>query len=188
MIKKYSHHAIHGTVLDGKENILKRDFHVETINRKLCTDITYIHVQKDGWTYLATVMDLCGRKIIGYVYGTPMTAELAVEAVKNACLNVRRTEGIILRSDLGGQYTSQTFENFLTFKGIPHSYSRKENPYDNSCIEAFRSVLKKEEIYLHIYQDSKEVRGAIFEYIEGWYNRKRIHSSIGYMAPRQKEA
>ena len=67
-------------------------------------------------------------------------------------------------------------------------YSRKGNPYDNACIEVFHSVLKKKEIYLHIYQDSKEARGAIFEYIEGWYNRKRIHSSIGYMTPRQKEA
>ncbi len=93
-----------------------------------------------------------------------MTAELAVQAVKNACLNVKETEGIIL-----------------------HSFSRKGNPYDNACIESFHSVLKKEEIYLHTYQDSAEARRAIFEYIEGWYNRKRIHSSIGYLTPQQKE-
>ena len=104
-----------------------------------------------------------------------MTAELAVEAVKNACLNVRDTEGIILHSDLGSQYTSQ------------HSFSRKGNPYDNACMESFHSVLKKEEIYLYTYQDAREVRRAIFEYIEGWYNRKRIHSSIGYITPQQKE-
>ncbi len=91
----------HGSVPDDKENILNRDFGTETVNKKWCTDITYIHVQKEGWTYLASVMDLCSRKIIGYAYGTSMTAELAVKAVKNACLNVRDTKGIILHSDLG---------------------------------------------------------------------------------------
>lgn len=132
-------------------------------------------------------MDLCSRKIIGYAYGTSMTAELAIEAVKNACLNVRETKGIILHSDLGSQYTSQSFERILKSREILHSFSRKGNPYDNACIESFHSVLKKEEIYLHNYQDSKEARRAIFEYIEGWYNRKRIHSAIGYMTPQQKE-
>ena len=132
-------------------------------------------------------MDLCSRKIIGYAYGMSMTAELAVEAVKNAYLNVRDTEGIILYSDLGSPYTSQAFEKYLESKGIHHSFSRKGNPYDNACMESFHSVLKKEEIYLHTYQDAGEVCRAIFEYIEGWYNRKRIHSAIGYITPQQKE-
>lgn len=144
-------------------------------------------MKEEGWTYPASVMDLCSRKIIEYAYGTSMTADLAVHAVKNACLNVKDTEGIILHGDLGSQYTSQVFENYLTSKEILYSYSRKGNPYDNACIESFHSVLKKEEIYLHAYQDSAEARRAIFEYIEGWYNRKRIHSSIGYMTPQQKE-
>ena len=96
-------------------------------------------------------------------------------------------QGIILHSDPGSQYTSQVFEDCLNRKGIQHSFSRKGNPYDNACMESFHSVLKKEEIYLHTYQDSKEARRAIFEYIEGWYNRKRIHSSIGYLTPQQKE-
>ena len=114
-------------------------FEAKAIHQKWCTDIPYIHVQKEGWTYLASVMDLCSRKIIGYAYGISMTVELAVEAVKNA------------------------------------------------CIESFHSVMKKEDIYLHTYQDFREARRAIFEYIEGWYNRKRIHSAIGYMTPQQKE-
>ena len=167
VVKKYNHHANHGAVPDNKENILKRDFETDTVNQKWCTDITYIHVQKEGWTYLASVMDLCSRKIIGYAYGTSMTAELAVEAVKNACLNVADTEGIILHSDLGSQYTSMAFEGYLYGKGMRHSFSRKGNPYDNACIESFHSVLKKEEIYLHTYRDFKEARRAIFEYIEG---------------------
>ena len=187
VVKKYNHHANYGTIPNGKVNILKRDFQADTIHQKWCTDITYIHVQKEGWTYLASVMDLCSRKIIGYAYGTSMTADLAVKAVENACLNVRDTKGIILHSDLGSQYTSQAFEDCLARKEILHSFSRKGNPYDNACMESFHSVLKKEEIYLHTYQDSKEARRAIFEYIEGWYNRKRIHSSIGYLTPQQKE-
>ena len=185
--KKYKHHASHGAIPNGKVNILKRNFEANTINQKWCTDITYIHVQKEGWTYLASVMDLCSRKIIGYAYGTAMTAELAVKAEENACLNVRDTKGILLHSDLGSQYTRQVFEDCLSSKGIRHSYSRKGNPYDNACIESFHSVLKKEEIYLHTYQDTKEARRAIFEYIEGWYNRKRIQSAIGYITPQQKE-
>ncbi len=187
VVKKYNHHANHGSIPDDKKNILGRDFGTDTINQKWCTDITYIHVQKEGWTCLASVMDLCSRKITGYAYGTSMTTEPAVKAVENACLNVRNTEGLILHSDPGSQYTSQAFEDCLNRKGILHSFSRKGNPYDNACIEAFHSVLKKEEIYLHTYQDSKEARRAIFEYIEGWYNRKRIHSAIGYMTPQQKE-
>ena len=108
---------------DDKENILKRNFEAASINQKWCTDITYIYVLKEGWTYLAAVMDLC---------------------------------------------------------------SRKGNPYDNACIESFHAVLKKEEIYLHTYQNFKEARGAVFEYIESWYNRKRIHSAVNYMTPQQK--
>lgn len=95
----------------------------------------YIHVLKEGWTYLASVMDLCSRKIIGYDYGTSMTADLAVQAVKNACLNVKDTERIILHSDLGSQYISQAFEGYLSSKKIRHSFSRKGNPYDNAWIQ-----------------------------------------------------
>jgi len=150
VVKKYNHHANHGTVADDKVNILKRNLGAETINRKWCTDITYIHVLKEGWTYLSAVMDLGSRKIIGYAYSKSMTADLAVEVVKNACLNVRDTRGILLHSDLGSQYTSQAFESFLSSMGILHSFSRKGNPYDNACIESFYSVLKREEIYLWI--------------------------------------
>ena len=86
-----------------------------------------------------------------------------------------------------GTPCSIKLEKYLVSKGILHSFSRKGNSYDNACIESFHSVLKKEEIYLHTYQDSAEARRAIFKYIEGWYNRKRIHSSIGYLTPQQKE-
>lgn len=187
VIKKYNHHANYGKIPNDKENILSRNFSATTINEKWVTDITYVYVQKEGWTYLASVMDLYSRKIIGYAYGRHMTAELALQAVKNACLNVKNTEGIILHSDLGSQYTSELFETYLKEKKIKHSFSRKGNPYDNACIESFHSVLKKEEIYLHTYHDFEEARRAIFEYIESWYNRKRIHSALDYKTPQQVE-
>ena len=114
------------------------------------TDITYIHVKPVGWTYLASVMDLYSRKILGYSYGKKIDAELATKAVKNACLNIKNTDGMILQNDLGSQYTSDIFENCLNSKGIKHSFSRKGNPYDNACIESFHSLLKKEMIYCNI--------------------------------------
>ncbi len=187
VVRKYKYNANQGKMPDNKENILNRDFRTTTINEKWVTDITYIHVLNEGWTYLASVMDLHNRKIIGWAYGKNITSELALQAVKNACLNVRDTEGIILHSDLGTQYTSQLFEDYMKAHKFKHSFSRKGNPYDNACIEAFHSVLKKEEIYLNTYNDFKEANLAIFEYIESWYNRKRIHSALGYKTPQQIE-
>ena len=130
----------------------------DTVFKKLVTDITYINVKNEGWTYLASVMHLFDRKIIVWSYGKNITAELATQAVKNACLNIKDTEGIILHSDLGSQYTSEEFENYLKSRGIQHSFSRKGNPYDNACIESFHSVLKKEEVYTttyHTFEDAK---------------------------------
>lgn len=108
---------------------MKQDFTATGINQKWCTDISYIHIQKDGWTYLASVMDFYSRKISGWAYGTTMTADLAV---KNACLNVPDSARIILHSDLGTQYKSDQFEKYLAKKKIHHSFSRKGCPYDNS--------------------------------------------------------
>ena len=182
VVKKYRHYSSDKPVAE-KENILNQDFAATGINQKWCSDITYIYTIKDGWTYLASVMDLYSRKIIGWAYDTSMTAELAVKAVKNACLNVPNPEGIILQSDLGTQYTSEVFEKYLAKNKIVHSFSRKGCPYDNACIESFHSLLKKEEIYRRVYKDSKEAYNSIFEYIESWYNRQRTHSSLGYNTP-----
>lgn len=126
--------------------------------KKLVTDITYIHVVNEGWTYLASVMDLYDHKIIGWAYGKHIAAELATQAVKNACLNILDTKGIILHSDLGCQYTIDEFEKHLQNQGILHSFSRKGNAYDNACIESFHSVLKKEEFYTTTYHTFEETK------------------------------
>ena len=138
-------------------------------------------------TYLASVMDLYDRKIIGWAYGKNITSELATQAVKNACLNIPDTTGIVLHSDLGSQYTSEEFEKYLQDQGMLHSFSRKGNPYDNACIESFHALLKREWInrfkifnYTHAYK-------LIFEYIETFYNTIRIHSYCGYLSPTEYE-
>ena len=187
VIKKYQYQKNQGTIPDNKENILNRDFNADTVFKKLVTDITYIHVLNEGWTYLASVMDLYDRKIIGWAYGKNITAELATKAVKNACLNMSNTTGIILYIDLGSQYTSDEFESYLQAQGMIHSFSRKGNPYDNACIESFHSVLKKEEVYTTTYHTFEEAKAALFEYIESFYNRKRRHSALGYKTPQQVE-
>lgn len=182
-IKKYRHYPSKQVSDLYRENILEQDFEADTINQKLCTDITYIHTQQDGWTYLASVMDLYSRKIIGWSFAKTMTSDLAIQAVKNACLNIANTEGIIIHSDLGTQYTSDNFEEYINSLGMMHSFSRKGCPYDNACIESFHSVLKKEEVNRRCYRDFNEAYNAVFEYIESWYNRKRIHSSLDYKTP-----
>lgn len=166
VIKKYCHYSNNNPVAK-RENMLKQDFIATDINQKWCTDITYIHTLKDGWAY-----------------STSMAAELALKAVENACLNVKDPTGIIIQSDLGTQYRSDLFENYLTKQKICHSYSRKGCPYDNTCIESFHSLLKKEEVNLKTYIDSKDAFDAIFEYIESWYNHKSIHSSLNYQTPK----
>jgi putative transposase len=168
-------------------NLIKQDFSTKSINEKWCGDITYIYVSKEKWTYLASVMDLYSRKIIGYAYGKTMDTSLVIKAMENAYLNVKETKGIIFHSDLGSQYTSKEFNDLLEVKGIIHSYSNKANPYDNACIESFHSILKKEEVYIRKYKDFNEAKISLFEYIESFYNRKRIHSSLNYLTPQEVE-
>lgn len=147
VVKKFRPHSSKLSVIE-KENLLNRDFKATGINQKWCTDITYIHTLKDGWTYLSSVMDLYSKKIIGYAYGTSMTTELVIKCVENACLNAKSTKGIILHSDLGTQYTSQKFNELITGKEMVHSFSRKGNPYDNACIESFHSLLKRKRLII----------------------------------------
>ncbi|WP_246552452.1 IS3 family transposase [Vallitalea pronyensis] len=183
VVKKYKPLSSKAPVME-RENLLNQAFDADTINQKWCTDITYIHTIKDGWTYLASVMDLYSKKIMGYAYGQKMTSDLAIKAVENACLNVEDTSGIIIQTDLGTQYTSHQFMNYIARKNMLQSFSGKGNPYDNACIESFHSVLKKEEVHHHHYYDFNIASKAIFEYIESWYNRERIHSAVNYMTPQ----
>jgi transposase InsO family protein len=116
-----------------------------------------------------------------------MDTAIVMDALNNATMNQNVPADLIIQTDLGSQYTSKEFEGELIKLGIKHSYSRKGTPYDNSCIESFHASLKKEEVYHTTYQTFEDGRLALFEYIESWYNRNRIHSSINYMTPQEAE-
>jgi len=170
-----------------RENILQRDFSTETINEKWVGDITYIHTLKHGWCYLASVMDLHTKKIIGHSFDRKMTTELVTKALENAYYTQQPNEGLIFHSDLGTQYTSDEFKNVIDQYKMIQSFSYKGSPYDNACIESFHATLKKEEVNHVQYIDYKSAKLALFQYIEGWYNRKRIHGSIDYKTPQEME-
>jgi transposase len=130
---------------------------------------------------------MCTRKIVGYSYGMNMTDDLTVQALGNAYNNQGRPEGVIVHSDRGSQYTSLDYQQKLEALGLIPSFSDKGSPLDNAPMESFHSLLKKEEIYLNNYLDFEHAKLKIFDYIEGFYNRNRIHSSIDFLTPIQFE-
>ena len=187
-VKKYKPHSSK-KVEEGLENVLKRDFTTTSINEKWVGDITYIHTIKDGWCYLASVLGVHSKKIIGYAFGKRMTNDLVVKALKNAHYNQSpdKNKQLIFHTDLGSQYTSNYLKEICKKLNITQSFSKKGCPYDNACIESFHSSIKKEEIYRNTYRTFEEANIDIFKYIEAWYNKKRLHSSINYMTPDQCE-
>ena len=185
--KKYTPYKQSKELVLERDNILEQDFSTTSINQKWVSDITYIYVQKEDWCYLASVMDLHSKKIIGYHFSKQMTTDIIVQALKNAYASQRPKDTVILHTDLGSQYTSQDFKNLTSELNVIQSFSRKGCPYDNACIESFHATLKKEEVYQTTYVTFEQARISLFQYIEGWYNRKRIHGSINYLTPEECE-
>lgn len=185
-MRKYRHYSSIEDKVD-RQNILKQDFACERPNERWATDITYIKTSNDGWTYLASVVDLCTKRIVGFKYAKKMTANVAIAAVVNALHNQGYPEGVILHSDQGCQYTSEAFNEIIRKYGLIHSFSKRGCPYDNAVMESFHATLKKEEVNRQRYRDFSAASLRIFDYIEGWYNRTRLHSSIGYRTPVQFE-
>jgi len=185
-MRKYRHYRSIEDKVD-RQNILKQDFASERPNERWATDITYIKTSNDGWTYLASVVDLCTKRIVGFKYAKKMTANVAIAAVVNALHNQGYPEGVILHSDQGCQYTSEAFAEIIRKYGLIHSFSKRGCPYDNAVMESFHATLKKEEVNRQRYRDFSAASLRIFDYIEGWYNRTRLHSSIGYSTPVQFE-
>lgn len=187
IIKKYNHAGNFKTD-NTKEypNLLEQDFFSSIPSQKWVGDITYIYTKETGWTYLAIVMDLFDLKIVGWSYGLNMTDDLVIDAFKKALINRGLNEDGIFHSDRGSQYTSNDYEKLLNTLKIKHSYSKKGYPYDNASMESFNAILKKEEVNVNNYETFEEAKLAIFEFIESWYNNKRIHSTIGYITPNEK--
>ncbi len=168
------------------ENILWRDFKAGEANTKWTTDITYIWV-KDRWLYLATVMDLFSRKIVGWALDITMTEELITTAL-NMAFELREVKaGLIIHSDRGVQYRAHKYQDLIRRHGCKVSMSRKGNCWDNAPMESFFSRFKVELIYAEQYESIEEAKSGIFEYIEIFYNRIRRHSAIGYVSPAEFE-
>lgn len=186
-IKKFNHSGKAKTD-DTKEypNLLEQNFIAERPCQKWVGDITYIYTIETRWTYLAIVMDLFDLKVVGWSYGLSMTNELVIEAFNKALVNRGLESDGIFHSDRGSQYTSNDYEDLLRALKIRHSYSKKGYPYDNASMESFNAILKKEEVNVNTYRTFKEAKIVIFEFIESWYNNKRIHSTLGYITPNQK--
>jgi transposase InsO family protein len=165
------------------DNLVNQEFTTENENEVWVSDITYIKT-KLGWVYLAVVMDLYNREIIGYSVSKRIDTELVLRAVSNALgKNPAATVGTIFHSDRGSQYNSKGLKNLLKFEEMIPSMSKPGCPYDNSCVESFFATLKKECIYRKEYMHINEVEKDLFEYIELFYNRKRLHSFLGYKSP-----
>ena len=164
------------------DNLLARRFNPSAPNRKWVTDITYIRVKRE-WLYLAVVLDLFSRKVIGWALEEHMREELVLEALDMAVCDREVQSDMLLHSDRGVQYRGHEYQAALQNYGIRCSMSRTGNCWDNAVMESFFSRLKVELIYAEQYQTIDEVRSGVFEYIEMFYNRNRRHSAIGYMSP-----
>lgn len=169
------------------QNLLERDFTAEAPDRKWVADITYVPTDQ-GWLYLAAVLDCFSRKIIGWAMDDAMPTDLVADALKMA-LQQRQPEGdLIHHSDRGVQYASEDYQQLLARHGITVSMSGRGNCYDNAVMESFWATLKTELVYQKDYATHEQARQSIFEYIEVFYNRKRLHSSLGYVSPESFEA
>lgn len=174
------------TMNNVADNLLWRDFGATGPNQKWTTDITYIWVEKK-WIYLATVMDLYSRSIVGWALDTQMTETLITQALQMAFDRRAIEPRLIIHSDRGVQYRSQKYIDFMKRHGAVPSMSRKGNCWDNAPMESFFSRLKVELIYAEQFETAEQVKSAVFEYIEVFYNRLRRHSAIGYVSPAEFE-
>ena len=168
-------------------NSLGREFRAERPNQKWVTDITYIETG-EGWLYVAAVLDLYSRKIVGWSMAEHLRAELVLDALSMALARRRPGAGLLHHSDRGVQYACDAYRRMLKENAIECSMSRTGNCYDNAVMESFWSTLKTELVYHEDYATRKQARHSIFEYMEAFYNRIRMHSSIGYVSPEAFEA
>jgi transposase InsO family protein len=168
-------------------NVLAGHFPSDRTNQVWLADITYI-ITKKGWLYLAAVMDLCSRRIIGWSMSSRITSQLSLDALRMA-LSRRdpKAKTLLHHSDRGIHYACKAYQQLLHQKGIQASMSRKGVCYDNAVMESFFSTLKTERVFARTYRSHDEAQQDLFEYIEIFYNRKRRHSSLSYASPVEYE-
>jgi putative transposase len=163
-------------------NQLNREFTVQVPDTVYVGDITYLPTG-EGWLYLAVVLDLCSRAVVGWSMANHMRAELVNQALAMAICQRRPTAGLIMHTDRGSQYGADSYRQLLTQHAIQPSMSRKGNCWDNAVAESFFHTLKTALIYLEDFDTHEQAQTAVFEYVEVFYNRQRCHSANGYLAP-----
>jgi putative transposase len=167
-------------------DLVARDFNPAAPNRLWCADITYVRTW-EGWLYLASVMDCYSRRIVGWALADYLRAELVVDALQMAIARRRPDAGLVHHSDRGSQYTSLIFTRRCRAVGIEVSMGATGSCFDNAVLESFHATIKKDLIHRHSWPTKTEARVAVFEYIEAFYNRRRRHSTLGYLSPADFE-
>jgi transposase InsO family protein len=168
------------------ENLLCQDFTASKANERWAADITYVRTG-EGWLYLAVILDLFSRRIVGWSMQASLHKELVLDALSMALCQRRPGLGLLHPSDRGSQYASTAFQDKLGAAGIVCSMSRRGNCYDNAAVESFFGTLKQELANRRHFATRQQARQEVFEYIEVWYNRQRRHSSLGYVSPVEFE-
>ena len=174
----------HGMAI--RENLLARRFTVTAPNTRWATDITYLWTL-EGWLYLAVMLDLFSRRVVGWSVSERLERGLALDALKMALEARRPSQGMLHHSDRGSQYASHEYQALLAEHGIVSSMSRRANCWDNAVAESFFASLKMELVYQTRWRTKDEARSALFEYIEVFYNPRRRHSALGYKSPAEFE-
>jgi len=167
-------------------NVLDRGFEATAPNRKWIADFTYVWTA-EGWLYVAAVIDLFSRRVVGWSMSAGMTAQLVTDALVMAIWRRGKPDALLHHSDRGSQYSSEQFQRLMADNGVICSMSRSGNVWDNAAMESFFSSLKTERIARKLYRTRDEARADVFDYIERFYNPKRRHSTIGYLSPMEFE-
>jgi putative transposase len=167
-------------------NVLDRQFYATQPNSKWIADFTYIWTA-EGWLYVAAVIDLFSRRVVGWSMSATMTAQLVTDALLMAIWRRGKPDALLHHSDQGSQYTSEQFRQLMADNGVTCSMSRSGNVWDNAAMESFFSTLKTERTARKLYRSRNQARADIFDFIERFYNAKRRHSTIGYLSPIEFE-
>ena len=169
------------------ENVLARSFRAQRPNERWSSDITYIWTE-EGWLYLAVILDLYSRRVVGWSMQAGLGRRLVLEALAMALGARQPGAGLLHHSDRGSQYASRAYQRQLEAASITCSMSRRGNCWDNAPVESFFATLKRERVHRRRYRTRAEARRDLFAYIEVWYNRRRLHSALGYRSPADFEA
>ena len=181
-VKKFKQTTDSNHKLPIAPNLLGGDFTIDAPDKVYVTDITYIWTA-EGWLYLAIVLDLFSRMVVGWAVSMRITSELVIEALNRAILMRRPEKGLIAHSDKGSQYASHDYRALLNMHGFRQSMSGKGNCYDNAVAESFFHTMKTEWVFFEKYLTRSQAKTSLFDYVETFYNRERRHSTLNYLSP-----